>query len=348
MPTRDIIVIGASAGGVEALSQIVRGLPADLPAAIFVVLHVSPHSTSVLPTILNRRGPLPAAHPSDGERIENGRIYVAPPDLHLLVKRGYIRLAHGPKENRHRPAVDPLFRTAARAYGSRVVGVVLSGTLDDGTAGLLTVKSRNGMAIVQDPEEALYDGMPRSAIENVKVDFVLSLSEIVPELVRLSYEQVKENPDSVHYSLAIESDMAELDMEAVQNNDRPGEESPYSCPECGGVLWELNDGNLLRFRCRTGHAFASESLLAEQSEALEQALWVALRALKEQSDLTRRLAKRAEESSNPRTALRYKEQAEEVEMQAEVIRKVLLNNPGSEPKPSNSTESNHINDGRDR
>lgn len=324
MPGHDIIVIGASAGGVEAVSQIVRSMPPDLPAAIFVVIHISPHTNSVLPNILNRRSSLKALHPKDGEAIKHGHIYVAPPDRHLLVKNGHIHLSHGPKENRHRPAVDPLFRTAARAYGPRVVAVVLSGSLDDGTAGLSAVKKQGGVAIVQNPEEALYDGMPRSAIDNVPVDRILYISEIVPALVELAHLPVAAAPKSVDRDLQIESDMAELDMDAVQSEDRPGKESSYSCPECGGVLWELNNGNLIRFRCRTGHAYSVESLLAEQSDALEEALWSALRALKEKAQLTRRQALRAKERNQPLTASRFEEQLQETESEAEIIRKVLI------------------------
>ena len=185
MPRRDIIVVGASAGGVEALTQLISHLPSDLPAAIFIVLHIPSEGNSFLPNILNRcikkhqpNSLLQALHPHNEQAIEHGKIYIAPPNYHLIVKDGYIRLARGPKENNHRPAVDALFRTAARTYGRRVVGVVLTGTLDDGTAGLLAVKQRGGVAIVQDPDEALYSGMPRSAIENVDVDRVLRLSEI--------------------------------------------------------------------------------------------------------------------------------------------------------------------------
>ncbi|MBE9228180.1 chemotaxis protein CheB [Phormidium sp. LEGE 05292] len=324
MPGHDIIVIGASAGGVEAASQLVRSLPGDIPAAIFVVIHIAAHSNSVLPQILQRRGHIPATHPKDGEEIQHGRVYVAPPDLHLIIKPGYINLAHGPKENRHRPAVDPLFRSAARAYKSRVIGVILSGALDDGTAGLLEIKKLGGIAIAQDPEEALYDGMPGSAIENVEVDYVLPIAEIGEKLATLAHEPVETNNNSVDSQLAMETDMAELDAEAVQSLERPGKESPYSCPECGGVLWELNNGNFLRFRCRTGHAFSPDSLFAEQSDALEQALWVALRALKEQSALSRKLAKRAKQRNHSISANRFAEQAQEADSKAEVIRRVLV------------------------
>ncbi|MFB2838552.1 chemotaxis protein CheB [Floridanema evergladense] len=320
----DIIVIGASAGGVEAVTQLVRSLPADIPAAIFVVIHIAAHSKSVLPQILQRRGHLPAIHPKDGEKILHGKVYVAPPDLHLLIKPGYINLAHGPKENRHRPAVDPLFRSAAQAYTNRVVGVILSGSLDDGTAGLLVVKKLGGIAIAQDPEEALYDGMPGSAIENVEVDYVLSIAEISKKLVDLAGESVEIQNHSVDPDLEIETDMAELDKEAVQSQERPGRESPYSCPECGGVLWEINNGNFMRFRCRTGHAFSPDSLFAEQSDALEQALWVALRALKEQSGLSRKLAQRAKEQNHSIVANRFAERAQEADARADVIRRVLV------------------------
>ena len=188
IPGRDIIVIGASAGGVEALSQLARHLPADLPAAVFVVLHVPPYSPGLLPRILSRSRTLPASHPADGEAIRNGRITIAPPDHHLLLEGGRIRLTRGPRENGHRPAVDPLFRTAACSFGPRVVGVVLSGTLDDGTAGLAAIKQRDGVAVVQDPDEALYTGMPRSAMESVAVDYCLPINGIAELLVRLARE----------------------------------------------------------------------------------------------------------------------------------------------------------------
>ena len=329
---RDIIAIGASAGGVEVLKELVANLPPDLPAAIFVVLHISPNGPSLLPNILTRNSSWRAIHPKDGDRIEYGRIYVAPPDCHLLIKRGHISLAHGPKENRHRPAIDPLFRTAARAYGRRVVGVVLSGNLDDGTAGLMAIKQQGGIAIAQDPEEALYDSMPRSAIENVAVDWILPVSEIVPVLVRLAGEFVAENHPSGDRDLEIESDIAELDMNALQNSDRPGKESGYSCPECGGVLWELGNSSLLRFRCRVGHAFSPETLLADQSEVLEEALWSAFRVLKERAVLTKRLADRANEQGNNLSAARFESQVQEAERHAEVLRELLLKNEITDTK----------------
>ena len=323
-----IIVVGASAGGVEALTKLVAGLPPDLPAALFVVLHISRQGTSVLPSILTRAGSLKAIHPTDGTPIQHGQIYVAPPERHLLVKRGYVHLARGPQENRHRPAIDPLFRTAARVYGPQVVGVILSGTLDDGTAGLVAVKMRGGVAVVQDPDEALFCGMPRSAIKNVEINYVLPVADIAAVLVRLAYEPIKEegvNP--VSSEMEIESDMAELEQSATHNDERPGTPSAFACPECGGVLWEIKEreSNLLRFRCRVGHAYTAESLLADQSEALDDALWSALRALKESAALARRMAQRARDRNQKVSAERYENQVQEAEQRAEVIRQVLLN-----------------------
>lgn len=326
MPGHDIIVVGASAGGVEALTYLVKKLPPDLNAAVMIVLHVPASSTSVLPRILNRAKTLPVHHAKDGEKIVLGQIYVAPPNYHLLVKPGHIHLAKGPRENSHRPAIDPLFRTAARAYGNRVVGVVLTGVLDDGSAGLLAVKMQRGIAVVQDPMDAIYSGMPRNAIDNVHdIDYILPLSDIPDLLVKLAnttVETVENNP--VSGLIEIESDIAELGMEALSNDDRPGKPSAFACPDCGGALWEINDANLLRFRCRTGHAYSVESLLAKQSDALEDALWIALRALKEKSALARRTAGRLRIRNHDLSATKLEENARDCDTRAAIIQEVLI------------------------
>lgn len=334
MPGHDIIVIGASAGGVEVLCQLVSSLPQDLPAAIFIVLHVPAHGTSVLPSILNRAiarkhktttTHLQALHPKDGDRIEYGKIYVAPPDRHLLIKEGYVHLARGPKENSHRPAIDCLFRTAARIYGERVVGVVLSGLLDDGTAGLAAIKVRGGVAIVQDPGEAMYSGMPRSAIENVDVDRVLPIADIVTFLSEIAAAPVsEEKTEFVPEQMQIETDISEMDIAAIENNHRPGKPSAYACPECRGVLWEIHEGKLTRFRCRTGHAFSVNTLIAEQSDALEVALWSALRALEEKAALTQRMTEQAIARNQPLSAKRFREQAQDSFERATLVRDLLL------------------------
>lgn len=339
MVGHDIIVIGASAGGVEALTNLVRDLPASVPASIFIVLHLPTTAMSAMAQILNRAGALKAVEAKDKQVIKHGFIYVAPPNYHLLVKRGYMRLSQGPKENSHRPAVDPLFRTAARAYGERVVGVILSGTLDDGSAGLLAVKSRGGVAVVQNPQDALFSGMPQNAIKHVEnVDYVLPLSEIAGVLVELAGEQVSGKEDQpVSAELEMECDAAEFDMSIIGTDDNPGVPSNLACPTCGGTLWEQNSGNLLRFRCRVGHAWSEDSLHAEQEEALEEALWTALRALEESASLSRRMAKRARERNQEAMALKYETQARETQEQASVIRDVLLKKKGNGPVSDEGT-----------
>jgi len=322
----DIIVVGASAGGVEALKQLVKQLPRDLPASVFVALHLPEHSKSALPQILSRNSSLHALTPEDGERIQRGRIYVAAPDRHLLIKRGYMRLVHGPRENGSRPAIDPLFRTAARAYGKRVVGVVLSGALDDGTVGLIAVKKQGGIAIVQDPEEALYPGMPRSAIENNEVDYILPVTEIATKIAELALEPVEEaTVSSVYREMEQESDIAELDMNALHSRQKPGTPSRFSCPECNGVLWEIDEDDIPHFRCRVGHAYADEALLAKQSDSVETALWAGLRALEENAALMAQMAKKMRRRGNERSASRFEKQADGALFRAETLRQLILN-----------------------
>jgi two-component system, chemotaxis family, protein-glutamate methylesterase/glutaminase len=330
MAGHDIIVVGASAGGVEALSALARGLPKDLPAAVFVVLHISPQTPSILPTILSRVGALPASHAVNEEKIEHGRIYVAPPDHHLLVERGYVRVIRGPRENRYRPAVDPLFRSAALAYGSRVVGVILTGALDDGTAGMRALKAGGGISVVQEPREALYPGMPRNVIENVPVDYRLPLAEIAPLLVRLASEEIEqeEGASTVPDDVKTEARIAEQQMDAtemLESVQKLGEVTTFTCPECHGSLWELHNGELLRFRCHVGHAFTAESLVVEQSEELETALWSALRSLEEKVMLTRRMAQRAHDRGLTKAAVSFEARTREAERHAEVLRHLLLN-----------------------
>ena len=323
MDGRGIVVIGTSSGGVEALRRIVGGLPEDLPAAVFVVMHFPQDVPSVLPQILRRSGPLDAVHPEDGDRIENGRIYVALPNRHLLVERGRVRTAFGPRENRHRPAVDPLFRSAAVAYGPQVVGVVLTGARDDGTAGLGAIKRRGGVAVVQDPEEALVPGMPESALEFVAVDHRLPLEEIASLLDRICREPAKEEgaypvPDDMEY----ESKMARLDP-LVVDQQPPGELSAFTCPECTGPLYELRDGEFVRFRCRVGHAYTAESMLDGKMGALEEALYIALNTLEESAIMSERLAARSREYQHDHAVKRFEERANDARERAEKIRRVL-------------------------
>jgi two-component system chemotaxis response regulator CheB len=317
---RDIIVIGASAGGVHALSTVIKDLPPGLQAAIFVVLHISPDGYSALPAILSRSGCLPASHPADGEAIRRGRIYVAPPDRHLAIKDGHVHLSRNASENGHRPAVDVLFRSAARWYGPRVAGVVLTGNLDDGTSGLAAIKKCGGVAIVQDPKDADYPSMPRSAINNVEVDHVLPVAQVGGLLDHLLYEprpaggvvcnEVEEEPDDMGISESPEA--------------KGSEPSGLTCPECGGSLFEKPGERPLHFRCRTGPAYSPESLLSKQFHSLEGSLWAALRALEENAALSRRLEQRSRQHGNEFSSKRYEKRAQEAEKHAEALRKILL------------------------
>lgn len=329
MPGRDIVVVGASAGGVEALTSLVRHLPADAPLSVFVVLHIPAHSASALPQILDRAGPLSAAAARHGEPITPGRVYVAPPDRHLLVRRGRVEVVRGPRENGHRPAVDPLFRSAAYTYGPRVAGVVLSGTLDDGTAGMIAIKQRGGIAVVQDPATAAFSSMPVSVIENAPVDHCLAPGAIGPLLARLVHEPIDAPvEDGMGERMEREIESVEMDPREMHQHSPPGAPSGFTCPECHGALWELRDGELVRYRCRVGHAYSPDSLLADQSESLEAALWAALRALEEQASLARRLTARAREQGHNLSADRFATQAEDAESRAEMIRSVLVNGKG--------------------
>jgi two-component system chemotaxis response regulator CheB len=244
----------------------------------------------------------------------------------LLIKDGHVRLARGPRENGHRPAIDALFRTAARTGGPRVIGVVLSGALDDGTAGLAAIKRCGGIAVAQEPAEALHPGMPASAVRNVAVDYCLPVAEIAPLLLRLSQEPVAdaEGRPPVGSDMEQEADMAELDVAAMQNPHRPGTPSAFGCPDCGGVLFELHDGQMVHFRCRVGHAWSPDSLLSEQAHSLEDALWTALRALEENAALSRRLAERSAHRGLERSAAHFHEQADQAAQHALTIRQVLL------------------------
>jgi two-component system chemotaxis response regulator CheB len=324
LETREIVVIGASAGGVEALKEVVAALPADFPAAILVVVHFPAYSTSTLPAILSRAGSLPATHPQDGDAIVPGHIYVAPPDWHLIVERGRVRLTQGPRENGHRPAADPLFRSAALAYGRGVVGVVLTGNLDDGTAGLTSVVRRGGVAVVQDPADALHPGMPSSALAYVRVDHSVPLAELPALLARLVTEPLDERESDIGQDLLrFETDIAEMEPYALHADERPGEPSGYSCPDCHGVLWEVREGELVRYRCRVGHAYGPETLMANQQREVETALWVAFQALKERAAFARGMARKMEARSNRFSQRRFMEQAAEADARAAVIRDVL-------------------------
>lgn len=343
----DIIVVGASAGGVEVISTIVSGLPRGLRAAVLVVLHVS-RGRSVLPDILTRLGPLPAVHPDDGEPLEYGRIYVAPPDHHMTIEGDRVRITHGPTENGVRPAVDPLFRSAARTFGSRVIGVVCSGSLDDGTAGLMAVKAGGGTTIVQDPDEATAPGMPRSALAAVDVDHVLRARGIAPLLSSLVQERLPSGTAAVAVEPLhqMESDRGAEPL-ALSQDDRPGRLAPLTCPECHGNLWENENGGVLRFRCRVGHVYSTESMLAAQTDSVDRALWAALRALEERAALMRKLSLRARDRNHLRVAEAFEERAAAAEGQALLIRQVLVDRSRMHINPDPADEEGPVTSDRE-
>lgn len=324
LPRQPIVVIGASAGGVEALITLTAALPADFPAAVFAVMHLAPESPSLLPQILRRRTLLQVKSATTTEKYEPGVIYVAPPDTHIVLEDGMVKTSRGPRENRHRPAVDVLFRSAAVARGRDVIGVVLTGTLDDGTAGLRAVKRRGGIAIVQDPADAEYPGMPQNAIDHVKVDYKVRLDDLAPLLMKLvTAHDARLAAVSTHDSLEEEVEMAQLDPDKIHSHDHPGQPSSFSCPDCGGVLWELNEGELTRYRCRVGHAFSPESLGEAQSAAIEDALWTALKTLEETAEMSHRLANAERERGHDWMVKRFEEREREVRQRAETIRSAL-------------------------
>ena len=326
MPRKDIVVIGASAGGIDAIRTIAAGLPHDFGGSLFVVVHTAPAAPGVLDVIFGNAGPLPAAAAVNGERIMPGRIYVAQPDHHLIIEPGRIRLTRGPKENRFRPAVDPLFRSAAQTYGPRVVGVILSGGLDDGVNGLWTVQRLGGTAIVQDPHEAPAPSMPQSALNHVKVDYVLPAAEIAPLLVRLASTPADEQEGArpVPEEIRIEVDIAKEDKAADAGVFRLGNPSKYACPECHGVLLQMNDQVPLRFRCHTGHAYTLESLISDMDEAIEDSLWNAIRALEERAMLLQQAAAHVRQSHGAADASELEQRAREAEQRAHVIRQAVL------------------------
>ncbi|BAU15526.1 chemotaxis protein CheB [Leptolyngbya sp. NIES-3755] len=337
MTGHNMIAIGASAGGVETLSNLVRRLPSDLNAAIFVVLHFPPHATSLLPQILNRLKTIPARHPEDGDAIEPGWIYIAPPDYHLMIRQGRIRLDHGARENGHRPAIDTTFRSIAYAYSRQVIGVILTGTLDDGTAGLLTIKARGGVAIVQDPDEALFAGMPRNAIHAVEVDEILKVREIAERLTELATIPPQEEKPMVE-GILHEGEQVAQEKAAIERGERTGLASAFTCPDCGGVLWELQDRNLMRYRCHVGHAYSLDSLLSEKDDDLERALWTANRALEEKAALARRMATQARRSGHLMSETQFLERAAEAENHAAVLKQLLLQQIELKLQPENDEE----------
>ena len=309
-----------------------RRLPANLPAAIFLVIHTAPEGAGLLPQVIGRSSKLQTLHAVDRHPIEPGRLFIAPPDHHLLLKPDHMLVTRGPRENGFRPAVDPLFRSAARAFGARAIGIILSGTLDDGSEGLHIIKQHGGAAIVQDPEEALYPGMPTAAMRNAKVDHVLKMAEMPGVIERLVRQRVKEGTDAMLRKQDKAIDVAEAGSDWIENRPFDGPPTVFTCPECGGSLWEVGGGGQSRYRCYVGHGYTADGLAAEQRDRLEDALWSAVRALQEHAALRRRMASRTHLDKWPRMVDEYRHEAESADDRAAVIRSILLKGPLAKPR----------------
>lgn len=280
-----LIVIGSSAGGMEALTKLVSQFPKDVPAPIFIVNHMSADTTGEsLVKSLNSSGAILCHHAHDGQVFKNSTLYLAPSDQHMLIVKGKILVTKGARENRARPAIDPLFRSAAVAYGNRVIGVILTGYLDDGTSGMMAIKRCGGVCIAQDPRDASYPDMPQSVISNVGVDHcvpIAEMGELLSNILRSKLPKSRKVPKDI----AIEAKIARRVLSDLPSVNALGDHVPFNCPECGGVLWQIAKGDLLRYRCHTGHAFTSDVLLAEQTAKIEETLWVALRMFEERQNL---------------------------------------------------------------
>ena len=317
-PARGIVAIGASAGGIEALQRLMRELPEDLSAAVCLVVHIPATSRSLLAEIVARQTALPVTAATDGEDLVAGHVYVAPPDRHLRVRAGRIALDRGPKENGVRPAIDPLFRSAAAAYGERAIAVVLSGSLSDGAGGAAAVAAAGGTVLLQDPDDAVVPSMPASALAAVPGAPRHSAPELADQIARGTDMFSPLEPEEAPVSA--ENPGSPLD-EVRRTPEGPP--VPLTCPECHGPLWELREGELLRFRCRVGHTFYEDALLDGKGAAIESALWMALEALEERAELFLKLAGRLARSGSGESAARFRERARDAAERAELVRGVL-------------------------
>ena len=324
---RDVVVIGASAGGVTALLSLVKTLPADFPAPVFVVQHLAPDSPSILPQLLGAVSALPVKHPKNGETIKPGTIYVAPPDHHLLLEDDRVLVARGPKENRFRPSIDALFRSAAYTYGPRVIGVVLTGYLDDGTSGLWSVQRMGGVAVVQEPHDAEQPSMPTNALEFVAADYVLPLAQLGALLTRLTQER----PPAKTRLPAAELDLLKIELTIAKQGGGfelgiidKGKLTSFTCPDCHGALTQLIEGQLIRYRCHTGHAYTVSALLSEVTESVESLLYQAMRGLEETKMLLQTLGAQFTDREQPKAAALFLRKADETGRQARVVHQSIL------------------------
>jgi two-component system, chemotaxis family, protein-glutamate methylesterase/glutaminase len=324
---RNIIVIGASAGGIGPLINLVNQFPKDFKAAVFIVQHMAPFTPSYLPQILSRSGKLKASHARDGEPIQPGRIYVASPNFHLLVDEEKVVVKKGPKENRFRPSIDALFRSAAYTYGARVISIVLSGMLDDGTSGMWTVKRMGGIGIIQDPDDAICPSMPHNVMEYVDVDHILPIDQMGIMLRQLVDEEVNAVvalPEVELKRLKTEVDIASQDNSFQMGIIQMGEPTSFTCPECSGTLSMMKDGNFTRYRCHTGHAYTHNALLASASKSMEENMWRAVKNFEEVIMLLEDSEQQFTQSGNHAKAEEYSKQAEVIRIRSAELRKMIF------------------------
>lgn len=321
MAHRDIVVIGASRGALTVLKKLVAGLAPDLDATVCIVLHIGRHH-SILPELLSRVGPLKASHPQQGERIERGKIYIAPPDRHMVVRDGKFRLLDTAAENFARPAADPLFRSAAAEYRTRVVGVVLSGDLDDGAAGLAAIRARGGYAVVQHPDHSEAPSMPRSALAAAGADTVANPDDL-PQVLHAAVQGAESREERLMTNrpdLDREAQLGECQTVSPEQLDEIGERSALTCPSCKGVLWRMHDERPLRYRCHTGHAFSSLTLEEASEQSVEDAIWGAIRAVHERIIFARERQRWAERAGNEAGVTLEQVRIDENEKLAEILR----------------------------
>lgn len=323
MANRDIIAVGTSAGGVDALQFLAERLPPDLPASILVTIHLAKEFRSVLDEVLSRAGPLPASFAIDGEPLRKGHIYIAPPDRHLLVENDHFLLGAGPRENNARPAIDPMLRSVALCCGPRSVGVVLTGTLGDGASGLWAIEKCGGFCIVQDPSDAAFPDMPENALRAVHPDHTVRLKDLAPLLESLAHQPAGEAidvPEQIRFEVA----MAKTGRTSMDEMDRFGRRSVLACPDCHGVMWEMDEGDLIRYRCHVGHTYTAESMDFAVDENLRRALASAVRALEEKVALARKLQKQALELGHNLVQDTWGEKVREYQHELDIVRDAML------------------------
>jgi two-component system chemotaxis response regulator CheB len=319
MANRDILAIGTSAGGVDALVFLAARLQRNLPASVLVTIHLPRHSRSSLDEVLTRAGPLPATFAADGDALRKSHIYIAPPDRHLIVDGDRISLGEGPRENNARPAIDPMLRSAAVCCGSRTIGVVLTGTLGDGASGLWTVHRSGGITVVQDPKDAAFAEMPMTALNRAKPDHIAALKDIPSLLASLAHEPAGE-AKTLPRSIQFEVEIARTGRSDMEHMDKFGRRSVLSCPDCGGVMWEIDEGDLSRFRCHVGHTYTAELMSLALDENLRHALASAVRALEERAALARKLYHQARNGGHRLLAETWAGKVKEFERETDIIR----------------------------